>query len=296
MFPAPSIDTQSEAPIYRQVFQQLKDSINTGKLPKGSRLPATRELAGLLGLNRTTISAAYELLESEGLIAGQVGRGSFVTGAPARPTHGVDWRTLLAPSLPGPPISTQSATGPVISFLRPLAPPSSSFPTADFRQSCEEVITSGEIGSILQLGSPGGYGPLRQYLMAEARRQGAMGPGDDLIVTSGCQQALDLLQRILVKAGDTVAMEDPVYPGVKNLFALAGAHAAGVRIGPDGIDLDDLERTLDKDRPEAPRRNAELPESDRRHHAAAIAKSAARPHARRRRRPDRERYLRRLAL
>ena len=246
MFPAPSIDAQSNTPIYRQVFQQLKDSISTGKLPKGSRLPATRELAGLLGLNRTTISAAYELLESEGLIAGQVGRGSFVTGAPARRTQGVDWRTLLAPSLPGPPISSQ--TGPAISFAS-SRPAELLFPTQDFRQSCEEVIASGEIGSILQLGSPGGYAPLRQYLIAEARRQGAMGPGDDLIVTSGCQQALDLLQRILVKSGDTVAMEDPVYPGVKNLFALAGAHAAGVRMGPDGIDLDDLQRTLDKDQP-----------------------------------------------
>ena len=80
MFPAPDIDAQSDVPLYRQVFQQLKDSIHCGKLSKGARLPATRELAGLLGLNRTTISAAYELLESEGLISGQVGRGSFVTG------------------------------------------------------------------------------------------------------------------------------------------------------------------------------------------------------------------------
>src|SRR3984885_15410319 len=108
MFPAPDIDARSEVPLYRQGFQRLKDSISTGKLPKGSRLPATRELAGLLGLNRTTISAAYELLESEGLIAGQVGRGSFVTAAPERRTNGVDWRTLLAASLPGPPISIQS--------------------------------------------------------------------------------------------------------------------------------------------------------------------------------------------
>src|SRR5258705_8685057 len=98
MFPAPDINAQSDVPIYRQVFEQLRDSIQSGKLPKGARLPATRELAGLLGLNRTTISAAYELLESEGLITGQVGRGSFVTGAPTTEQHGLDWRALLAPS------------------------------------------------------------------------------------------------------------------------------------------------------------------------------------------------------
>ena len=111
MFPAPAIDANSEVPIYRQVFQQLKDSISTGKLLKGARLPATRELAGLLGLNRTTISAAYELLESEGLIAGQVGRGSFVTGATI--IHRIDWRSKLTPSLPVP---SPSAGEPMFSF------------------------------------------------------------------------------------------------------------------------------------------------------------------------------------
>ena len=57
-----------------------------------------------------------------------------------------------------------------------------------------------------------------------------MGPGDDLIVTSGCQQALDLLQRVLVRAGDKIAVEDPVYPGVKNLFLCAGAQVASYMI------------------------------------------------------------------
>jgi 2-aminoadipate transaminase len=76
-----------------------------------------------------------------------------------------------------------------------------------------------------------------------------MGPGDDLVVTSGCQQALDLLQRTLVRAGDRVAVEDPVYPGVKNLFLRAGAQVTGVRMGADGIDLEDLQRVLEKEHP-----------------------------------------------
>src|SRR6059036_804196 len=153
MFPAPDINAQSDVPLYRQVFQQLRDSINSGKLPKGARLPATRELAGLLGLNRTTISAAYELLESEGLIAGQVGRGSFVTGGMERPAHHLNWRALLAPSL-SDPILNQSAGGSkeIISFAA-SRPSELLFPMEDFRRSAEEVIGGGEIGSILQLGS-----------------------------------------------------------------------------------------------------------------------------------------------
>lgn len=251
MFPAPDIDLQSDTPIYRQVFQQLKDSIGSGRLVKGSRLPATRELAGLLGLNRTTISAAYELLESEGLITGQVGRGSFVTG-PSAPGHGndrpgLDWRALLNPS--AAPASPQPAQD-CISFAS-SRPSELLFPMDEFRRTCEEVVAGPELGAILQLGSPGGYPPLRHYLIAEARAAGLLAAGDDLMITSGVQQALDLLQRALIRGGDKVAVEDPVYPGVKNVFQCAGARLTGVRVGPDGIDLEDLERTLDTDRPKA---------------------------------------------
>src|SRR6202051_2050396 len=104
MSPAPEIDIQSDVPLYRQVFQQLKDSINDGRLARGERLPATRELAGSLGLNRTTVSAAYELLESEGLITGQVGRGSFVAGA-AQSSGVLDWDELLKSSTAVAPIA-----------------------------------------------------------------------------------------------------------------------------------------------------------------------------------------------
>jgi DNA-binding transcriptional MocR family regulator len=244
MFPAPNVDAQSEVPIYRQLFQQLKDSISSGRLAKGVRLPATRELAGLLGLNRTTISAAYELLESEGLIAGQVGRGSYVTGDNAE-GRGLDWRSLLTASAAAPsPQPPKEA----ISFSS-SRPSELLFPVEEFRRSCEEVLAGSEIASILQLGSPGGYQPLRQHLIAEARSNGTMGPADDLIITSGVQQALDLLQRALVSPDDRVAIEDPVYPGVKNLFQCAGAQVSGVRMGPDGVDLEDLDRILDRDRP-----------------------------------------------
>src|ERR1017187_8949787 len=91
----PKLDHQAESPLYRQLFGQIAQQIRSGQLARGERLPATRELAGLLGLNRTTVSAAYEMLETEGLISGQVGRGSFVTNAPSGNDHGVDWGALL---------------------------------------------------------------------------------------------------------------------------------------------------------------------------------------------------------
>src|SRR3954470_24699887 len=91
----PTLSHDSESPIYRQLADQIGTRIRSGQLTRGERLPATRELAGLLGLNRTTISAAYDILESEGLIAGQVGRGSFVTGPKPAASAKVDWTGIL---------------------------------------------------------------------------------------------------------------------------------------------------------------------------------------------------------
>src|SRR5579863_8319351 len=91
----PALVHDSEIPLYRQLSEQIATRIRSGEIVRGERLPATRELAGLLGLNRTTVSAAYELLEADGLIAGQVGRGSFVTGPPAASTTAVHWNALL---------------------------------------------------------------------------------------------------------------------------------------------------------------------------------------------------------
>ena len=106
-------------------------------------------------------------------------------------------------------------------------PPRDLFPLDDFRASAEAVLARRDLGDILQLGSPSGYEPLRRYLLEEARRQRLAGPGDDLIVTNGCQQALDLIGRVLLRPGDTVAVEDPVYTGLKSLIAGMGAQLAG---------------------------------------------------------------------
>src|SRR3954463_4681898 len=91
----PILSHESEIPLYRQLYEQIAARIRSGHMARGERLPATRELAGLLGLNRTTISAAYAMLEQQGLIAGQVGRGSFVTGGNEAASTGVNWSALL---------------------------------------------------------------------------------------------------------------------------------------------------------------------------------------------------------
>lgn len=235
----PQLDASSEVPLYRQLHLHFKGLIQSGQLAAGDRLPPTRELAGLLGLNRTTVSAAYDLLMSEGLISGHVGRGSFVmAGTQAAPERRWDdtWQR---------PQAVPSGTFTGISFAT-SRPPESLFPLEDFRASCQEVSARADLASILQLGSPSGYEPLRHYLLAQARRDGTAGAGDDVLVVNGCQQALDLIARVLVRPGDKIAVEDPVYPGLRNLFSAAGAELIAMPVDAAGADPQAIERESPK--------------------------------------------------
>jgi DNA-binding transcriptional MocR family regulator len=238
----PSLNPESEIPLYRQLGSYLQRLIEEGDLHAGDRLPPTRELAGQLGLNRTTVSAAYDLLETEGLIRGEVGRGSYVCEVKPRRSEPLNWSRALTPSASTG--SGGSSSDVAINFSS-SRPSEKLFPLEDFRQCCREVLEGRDLKALMQLGSPRGYEPLRKYILDRAIAAGTARDTDDILITNGCQQALDLLRRALVHAGDKVAVEEPVYPGVRNLFLEAGAELIGVRVGEDGIDLDSLARAFE---------------------------------------------------
>lgn len=221
------LDERSEVPLYRQLHEQIASLIRRGLLSNGERLPPTRELASQFGLNRTTVSAAYALLESDGLIQGHVGRGSFVQY-----------------QLPVPAPNA----APTISFASSRPDPEA-FPLREFQDCCREVIGSPEAGNLLQLGAPAGYAPLRDHLLQGAVQEGIARSSDDVVVTNGCQGALDLLARVLAPAGAVVAIEDPVYHGLRAVFERSGAQVLGIPIGRDGIDLREFARMLAIARP-----------------------------------------------
>lgn len=241
MLPRIQIDDRSTVPKYRQLFEQLRAAILDGRLEDAEQLPPTRELAGKLGLNRATISAAYALLESEGYLRGHVGRGSFVAAPPS--TARVNWDDLMPPE-DGLNFKLPEAA---ISFAA-SRPSEVLFPLEEFRAACRQVIDE-EAAAILQLGATPGYPPLRKYLMAEARAKGVAGPDDDILITNGCQQAFDLIQRVLASRGETVLLEDPVYPGLRNVFLRGGARVVGIPVGLNGLDVSHFARLVERERP-----------------------------------------------
>lgn len=226
-FPDIPVDQSSDAPVYRQIADAVAAAIGNGRLQRGEKLPATRELAGRLGMNRATISAAYALLEESGLIEGHVGRGSFVSEATGQPGR-----------------SRPNDSGSAAINFASSRPASDAFPLASFRRISRSVIESNEAGDILQLGSPYGYGPLRRYLLESLRTAGIARAGDDLLITSGCQQALDLIARTLASNGTPVVCEDPVYHGLLRVLERVGCRVIPVRVGPCGLDLDALAAVL----------------------------------------------------
>jgi 2-aminoadipate transaminase len=244
-----ALDPASDTPLYKQLAEAVRSLVDRGDLQAGERLPATRELAGQLGLNRTTVSAAYAVLEESGLLEGQVGRGSFIAQrADSSAGAGLDWEALL------PPLEFPGGAGRKVDIsFASSRPDSEAFPLAAFRRLSKEVIESPEAARILQLGSPHGYPPLRRYLLEQALAAGVARPGDDLIVTNGCQQGLDLLARVFLAGADpenrTIVLEDPVYHGMVRVFSRAGANILSVPVDAAGLDVNALEDTLRQTKP-----------------------------------------------
>lgn len=234
------LNPESSVPLYRQLFAHFVREIESGRLRDGERLPATRELAGQLRLNRTTVSAAYDLLDTEGWISGEVGRGSFVRRK--NESTAFDWLRLMRPA-PSPRQNSVTTAG--ISFAQ-SRPSEDLFPIEAFHRSADAVLRSKDLASILQLGAPAGYEPLRRYLLEQARSEGNASADDDVLVTNGCQQALDLIRQVLIQTGDAVALEDPVYPGLRNLFAHSGAVLTGVKVDREGIEAAAVSRVKPK--------------------------------------------------
>lgn len=85
--------------------------------------------------------------------------------------------------------------------------------------------------------------------MEEAVREGAAKASDEVLITSGCQQAMDLIQRVLLEPGDVVVVEEPLYPGLRSVLTAAGAKLIGVTVRADGMDMAVLGKVLQREHP-----------------------------------------------
>lgn len=242
----------SEA-LSRQVYEQIRAAVLDGRLSPGMRLPSTRALAREAGCSRNTVMAGYEQLLAEGYLEGQPGSGTFVspilpeemltaraspsTGGPsaktaAPPKISRRGAELLALSLSGPAL--RRSAGHRRAFV-PGLPENGLFPFSTWGKLVGR-FWSNPPESALRHGDPAGQPALRAAIAEYLRvARGVKLAPEQVFVTSGAQQALDLAVRMLLDPGDEVWLEEPGYAGLRGPPLAAGARLVPVPLDGEGL-------------------------------------------------------------
>jgi 2-aminoadipate transaminase len=236
------------APVYRQIAEQIRDAVAGGRLARGERLPTIRALAAELGVNRDTVSLAYETLAQEGIVESTVGRGTFVSAAPpAAPAAGPVVAPPLSPLVdrlldfgrarPG------YAAGNGAVPLHSLIPDPTLYPVDGFRRSMDRVLQEGG-PELLVYGGTEGHPALRAVVAERLRVEGIRAEADDVTLCQGASQGISLALRLFAAPGDQVAVEEPTYHNLLAVLVGLGLRPTPVPMRPDGPDLDALAQAL----------------------------------------------------
>lgn len=254
-----SVDKQSSIPVYQQISQYFKDLISQGKISEGWRLPPERKLAKTLGVNRTTILNAYRDLKEAGLISGHVGRGTTVlppraaTGSPSSGIQPLRWSQLVRQRTATPwegiirDLHALTEVSDIIILSMGL-PALELIPTA-LMDAALTAILADRGPEVFTSGPCEGLFGFRAALAALMARRGARCDPDEILVTTGSQQAIDLLARVFLEPGDAVVVEEPSYFGAINVFQRYQARLVSVPADRDGLRVDLLEPVLQRYRP-----------------------------------------------
>ena len=232
------LDRASGEPLSGQLAAALERKIASGSLSSGSHLPATRDLAAALRINRGTVQAAYRILQDAGLARGRVGSGTVVSAAAPAPAP-FDADALLSARVAGlaPEDSPASGAALVADFSR-LTPDERFFPLEEFTRTLAEAWS--RRADLWQYAPPLGLEELRREISRRLYEQGLPRGPEEILVTSGAQQGLDLLFRTFTDPGDAVAMESPTYSGAIALARFAGVRIVELPMGPVGPDPEAL--------------------------------------------------------
>jgi GntR family transcriptional regulator/MocR family aminotransferase len=227
-----------------QLYRQLREAIHSGRLAADAQLPPSRLLAQRLNISRKTVSEVYSRLTLERLLVGHVGIGTFVARraeprvprVPARPlaSHAAveKWRALALPLRHAPAAGTAR-----YEFIGG-SPAIELFPHADWRRCTLHALRENARTRALY-GPAEGQPELREAIARHAGfARGVRCTAREVVVTSGAQQALALLARVLVEPGAVAAVEDPGYPQARLILAANGARVAGVPVDAEGIVVD----------------------------------------------------------
>lgn len=247
-------------PLYRQVFEALRNAIVQGELPPARRLPATRELAQQLAVSRNTVNTAYDMLQAEGYIEAKAGSGFYVcqvnvcevsdtpiaSGSSTVPTP----RASAGKSLSSRGEFLAQASRPVPTpsnpAFQPGLPDLQAFPFQQWNH-CVQTALRNPIHNLLNYQDQGGLfrlkTALRDYLKLS---RGVRCETENIIIVNGSQAGLDLVARLLVDPGDRIAVEEPGYLGARDGFLAAGADLVAIPVDMEGLQVAALQSATAK--------------------------------------------------
>ncbi len=232
-------------PLHRQIYDDLRARIVSGRLAPGARLPSARQLAADLGVSRITVETAFDLLGAEGFVDRRVGAGTFVSaellaGARAplaeRPDRLEASRRLSRRAAD----LVRDTRGPAQDSGRVFAtgiPDVASFPVDRWRRLISKAWRHHR--TVALAGSdPLGWAPLRRAIAAHiGAARGVVCEPDQIVITASARQAIDLAARVLADPGDVAWIEEPGFPAARAALRAAGLRLAPVPVDPDGLDV-----------------------------------------------------------
>lgn len=245
----------TEISLTQQLTDRIAALIDGGELEPGDKLPATRALASEAGINHLTAVRVYRRLAELGYVTAAVGRGTFVRQrvplAPEVRRENDDWQLGML---------TQRTMSYAEEMLRDslvvgvdpdpdVIPLATGFPDPELCPSQELA----EIAAAIARDDPRavtgyleveGLRALRERLAAQGAITGFAAGPDEIVVTSGARQGIDLVARSVLGPGDVCAVESPSFAGMLSSMQSSGARVLPLPIDTDGVDIDALERIL----------------------------------------------------
>jgi len=212
-------------PLYRQLARALAGAIERGEFPRGTKLPAERALARGMLVSRGTAVAAYDVLVADGLVERRGGSGTYVLGAGVLALPPGREGSALVHRLVDRSAGSSEVIDLSISVLRDAdGLPAAAVGTADLAGVAPDTGYS-----------PFGLGGLRRALADHVTGWGLATTPNEIVVTTGAQQAVSAAAACWLRPGDTVVVEDPTYPGAVAAFTQAGARLVGVDVDRNGV-------------------------------------------------------------
>jgi DNA-binding transcriptional MocR family regulator len=233
----PALDNWSarSGPLYRSLAAAVADAITNGAVPAG-RLPSERKLATDLSISRTTVTAAYETLRAEGIVERRRGSGTWVG-------ESSQWRLSAVPStligtLPGRRGDGDGIVDLSGSGFRSL----DGIPQSLLRLSARELRAA----AARYVYEPLGIAPLRAAVAARYSDLGLPTTPDEIVITTGAQQAISIALTALARAPGTIAVESPTYAGALDAARATNATVVGLETDMSGIDPTALRELVER--------------------------------------------------